>query len=93
MSYSNRMWAAAGVAVANSLSDQGQKIKAGLKPLSYGKHRFYSGGDASDLRPLSAIVSSGIGGFFGGRRGGDVEREQKEDSLRQVMYLNCWGQG
>ena len=67
MSYSNRMWAA-----ANSLSDQGQKIKA----LSYGKHQFFS-----------ALVSSGIGGLLGG------EREQKEDSLRQVMYLNCWGQG
>ncbi|KAG6386978.1 hypothetical protein SASPL_152160 [Salvia splendens] len=81
------MWAEAGVAAVNSLSDQGQKIKAGLKPLSYGKHQFFSGGDASDLRPLSAFVSSGIGGFLGG------EREQKEDSLRQVMYLNCWGHG
>lgn len=92
----SRMWAAAGVAAVNSLSDQGQKIKSGCKSLNYGKQRLFSGAsspDATDLRPLSAVMSSDLGGFIGGRRGGDGQREQTEESLRHVMYLNCWGQG
>ncbi|KAH6795451.1 hypothetical protein C2S51_036437 [Perilla frutescens var. frutescens] len=95
----NRMWMAAGVAVVNNHSDQGQKIKSGFKSFNYGKHRFFygnsggSGPDVADLRPLSAFVSSDLEGFIGGLRRGEGERERTEESLRQVMYLNCCGQG
>ncbi|KAL3848906.1 hypothetical protein ACJIZ3_010788 [Penstemon smallii] len=83
MSYMNRIWVAATVSVVNSQSDQGQKMKSGLKHLNHGKKRFLFGGhgpDAADLRPLSSVLG-----------GGDGKRKQAEESLHQVMYLNCWG--
>lgn len=95
MSYMSRLWMATSVAVVNSHSDQGgQKLKSGLKSINHLKKRFFSGGsggrvpDATDVRPLSAVMSSEIGGAPGGD-----QRRQSEESLRQVMYLNCWGQG
>ncbi|KAL6535835.1 hypothetical protein OROHE_012679 [Orobanche hederae] len=91
MSYMNRLWVAAGVAVVNGHSDQGQKLKSGLKSLNHGKKRFLStGGDAADLRPISGVLNSELGGFLGGS--GEDKRRQAEDSLRQVMYLSCWVQ-
>lgn len=86
MSYMSRAWVAASVAVVNSHSDQGRKLKSGLKSLNQGKKHFLSGGDgAADLRPLSGALNSDLVGLR------DDKRRQSEDSLRQVMYLNCWG--
>ncbi|KAL3848907.1 hypothetical protein ACJIZ3_010789 [Penstemon smallii] len=91
MSYMKRVWMATTVAVVNSHSEQGQKLRSGLKSLNHGKKRFFSGGhgpDAADLRPFSAAVNSQSGGILGG---GEGKRNHAEESLHQVMYLNCWG--
>ncbi|KAL6554013.1 hypothetical protein OROMI_019686 [Orobanche minor] len=91
MSYLNRLWVAAGVAVVNGHSDQGQKLKSGLKSLNQGKKRLLSaGGYTADLRPIYGVLNSELGGFLGGS--GEDTRRQAEDSLRQVMYLSCWVQ-
>ncbi|CAH1414523.1 unnamed protein product [Lactuca virosa] len=88
MSYLNRVWMTAGVAVVNGHTDQGHKLKSGIKSFQQGKKAFTSSADPADLRPLSGVVSSDVGGFVGG----EERMKQSDDSLRQVMYLNCWGQ-
>ncbi|KAL0327902.1 UNVERIFIED_CONTAM: hypothetical protein Scaly_2222800 [Sesamum calycinum] len=93
----NRLWMATSVAVVNSHSDQGQKLKSALKSLNHGKKHFFPGNirghgpDAESLRPFSAIMKPELGGFLIG--GGDEQMKPAEESLRQVMYFNCWGQG
>ncbi|XP_047943704.1 uncharacterized protein LOC125190432 [Salvia hispanica] len=88
MSYMNRVWMAASVAVVNGHSDKGQKLKSGLTSLHHGgkKRSFFS---AADLRPFSGALNTDMEGLSAaaGERIG-----QADDSLRQVMYLNCWGQ-
>ncbi|CAA0820484.1 Wound-responsive family protein [Striga hermonthica] len=89
MSYMSRMYMAASVAAVKSLSDQGQKLKS----LGRAKNRFFPGGqgpNAADLRPFSVLVKAESGGIIGA---GEERRSQTEESLRQAMYFNCWGQG
>ncbi|EYU26101.1 hypothetical protein ABFS82_08G111700 [Erythranthe guttata] len=87
MSYMSRLWMATSVAVVNTHSDQGNKLKSGLKSINHGKKLLFS--DAADLRSCSAVVNSELKGFVGGVD----RRKQADESVRQVMYLNCWGQG
>ncbi|KAL4569882.1 hypothetical protein LXL04_025528 [Taraxacum kok-saghyz] len=76
----NRVLMAAGVAVANGHTDQGYKLKSLVNSFRHGKKAF-----TSDLRPLSSLLRSNV-------NVGDRKTTQSDESLRQVMYFNCWGQ-
>jgi len=82
MSYLNRVWMAASVAVVNGHPDQGHKLKSGLKSLHHGQKHF-SSADPVDLRPFSAVIGSDLDA-------GEDRRKQADESIRQVMYLTCW---
>ncbi|KAJ9549933.1 hypothetical protein OSB04_022476 [Centaurea solstitialis] len=88
MSYMSRVFMTAGVAVANGHTDQGHKLKSGIKSFQQGKKAFTSSADPADLRPLSGVLGSDVGGLIAGE---ERRRKQSDDSLRQVMYMNCWG--
>ncbi|CAI9275508.1 unnamed protein product [Lactuca saligna] len=78
----NRVWMATGVAVANGHTDQGYKLKSLLlNSFPHGKKAF-----TSDLRPLSGLLISDVVSV------GERKTTQSDESLRQVMYFNCWGQ-
>lgn len=88
MSYLNRVWMAATVA-AVGYPDQGWR--SSLKSLNHGKRTVFSGVDGVDIQTLSAPVGSNC--FGPGSCGSEEGVRQNDESLRQVMYLNCWGQG
>ncbi|CAK7349944.1 unnamed protein product [Dovyalis caffra] len=89
MSYLNRVWMAASVAAVGH-PDQGWK--SGIKSLQHGKTRGFSGGCVAEIRPLAGSVGSDCFGVLGSCGSEKVAR-QNDESLRRVMYLNCWGQG
>ncbi|KAK1437960.1 hypothetical protein QVD17_03761 [Tagetes erecta] len=49
-----------------------------IKPIQPSKKPFTS--SDNNLRPISTVVVAG-----------EEKIKQSDDSLRQVMYLNCWG--
>ncbi|BFG26265.1 hypothetical protein Pyn_04869 [Prunus yedoensis var. nudiflora] len=87
MNHLNRVWMAASVAVVQGPADQGPKWTSGLKSFQLTRRRCLGGaGDASDLRPLSGAVGSGFSQVC------EERRNQADESIQKVMYLNCWGQ-
>nr|GEX10073.1 thiolase-like protein [Tanacetum cinerariifolium] len=78
MTSTNRVWIAAGVAVVNGHTEQGYKLRSLV-------NSFRHGVIVSDLRPFSSLLRSNV-------NVGDVQPTQSDDSLKQVMYMNCWGQ-
>ena len=83
---------AASMAVVQGHTNQGHKWKTGIKSLQHGKRKFFSGtgSDVSNLRPLLGMIGSDIPRVVGNH---DGNLERPDESLRRVMYLNCWGQG
>lgn len=82
MGYINRVWMAATVAVVQGHTDLGFKMKTALTSLHHTNKRLFS---SDNLRPLSGMIGSGVIE--------SVTQPQADESLRRVMYLNCWGQG
>nr|GEX98761.1 hypothetical protein [Tanacetum cinerariifolium] len=83
MSTINRVWMAAGVAVVNGHTDKGHKLRSLVNSFRYGK-KTYTSSASFDLRPIF-----GNKGILGGD---NMKTTQADDSIRQVMYLNSWGQ-
>ncbi|KAJ9549944.1 hypothetical protein OSB04_022487 [Centaurea solstitialis] len=77
----SRVWMAAGVAIVNGHTDQGCKLKS-LVTNSFRHANFNS---SQFLRPFSSLLLSNVS------VSGDRKTTQSDDSIRQVMYINCWG--
>jgi hypothetical protein len=89
MSYFNRVWMAATVAMAQSHTDPGHKCKLVLKSIHQNRTHLFSAGALLALRPLSGAIASEV------KVSSEIEERLKRtnDSLQKVMYINCWGQG
>ncbi|CAK8536475.1 unnamed protein product [Lathyrus sativus] len=88
MSYLNRVWVATTVAVAQGHTDPGHKCKTAFGSICQNRTRPFSADSLSDLRPLAGVDVSDV------PVSSEAEERlrQTDDSLRKVMYMNCWGQ-
>ncbi|RDX95992.1 hypothetical protein CR513_21407, partial [Mucuna pruriens] len=85
MSYLNRVWMAATVAVAQGHTDPGHKCKTALSSIHHNRSRLFSCGALSDLRPLSGAMGSDVAGAVTGSSDVEKRTAQADDSLRKVM--------
>ncbi|KAL8188726.1 hypothetical protein R6Q57_029746 [Mikania cordata] len=69
MSCMNRVWMTAGVAIVNGHTDQGHKLKSGMRSFHQRKKAF---------RVSVGVDHPDIGSCL-------------DDSIRHVMFMNCWG--
>ncbi|KAG2239808.1 hypothetical protein Bca4012_022907 [Brassica carinata] len=87
MCYLNKVWIAASFVAAQGNPDHGAKMKTGLSSAHRLQRRL-----SSDIHPLSAASGSPDGSTRVEERP-LTSSSTPDESLRQVMYLNCWSQG
>ncbi|GMH07206.1 hypothetical protein Nepgr_009046 [Nepenthes gracilis] len=87
----NRVWMAGIVAVVNSNTDQDYRWKSAIKSFQPTMRRHFPGDGLSNFRPLATVAGTDLGGLVGGCTG-DVRTHQADESIRRVMFMNCWGQ-
>ncbi|XVF25916.1 hypothetical protein REPUB_Repub13aG0255300 [Reevesia pubescens] len=80
MSYLSRVCMAASVAAVEGHIDCSSKWNSSLRPINATKRMYFSAASSSQER----LYSSG--------KTEKDDRNQTEESLQRVMYLNCWTQ-